>query len=157
MISLDSILNSNLELLKEQETQLLKSLDFLQRAKQLFESQTEGTYRGNRRGGKPKVSNLVNLKIGKKVRKARTTNTNPGIKGKRSARPGYLNTITNILKEKNKPIGSGELIDAMFKSQSKNKNIKHFRTLVYPTLTKAYKSKVLQLKKGLIHLGKVEA
>ena len=153
MISLDSIITNNLQMLKEQEAELLKSLNFIQKAKALFESGGIGTGGGKRRFRKPKVTvnAAAKKKRGPKARVKAKKSDRKKVKGEK---PGYMNTIFSILKEKKQPISSGELIETMFKGQTRDKDMTHYRTLVYPTLTKAYKSKVLNLKKGLIHLGK---
>jgi len=64
----------------------------------------------------------------------------------------HIDRILALLKEKG-PASSGELIEALFKQQTKDKNKQHFGTLIYPVLTKAYKSKLLRQKDGKIHLS----
>jgi hypothetical protein len=152
MISLDNILSSNLQMLKDQEEQLLNSLSIVQQAKRLFEAQAVQSSRSKSFGvrlGKNIVSSKPERKIqNSRKRKKRLTGKNT------SKRPSYMNSIVSILKEKNKPLSSGDLIQNLFERQTQDKDIKHFRTLIYPTLTNAYKAKKLKLKKGLIHLSK---
>jgi len=145
MITLDQIVSSNLEMLKQQETSLQQSLNFVQKAIQLFESQngsqvTAGK-RGRKRGRKP----------GSIVTKA-TTSVKVGLKTRTRKGGKHIDRILALLKEKG-PASSGELIEALFKQQTKDKNKQHFGTLIYPVLTKAYKSKLLRQKDGKIHLS----
>jgi hypothetical protein len=158
MISLDKIVTSNLEMLKSQEAELLKSLNFVQKAKQLFQAHwgtetgtTEGKKRGRPAGknAKPKVAAAPASKTRRRVGKAK-----PGAKKGGAKRISHLTNIMEILKKNGKPMGSGDLISALFKKQSADKDIKHFRLLIYPVLTKAYASKALTLKDGKIHLTK---
>jgi hypothetical protein len=136
MITLDKIVSSNLEMLRSQEAELLQSLSFIQKARKLFEGQNSAP----RRGRKPK---------------ARTTtpaaSSKPG-QGRGVRKGSHLSNIMEVLKEKGKPLPSGELISTLFKQQRKDKNITHYRQLIYPTLTQAYKKGVLKLKDGKVHL-----
>ena len=147
MITLEQIVTSNLEMLKEQEASLLNSLEFIRKAKQLFESQgstsTRGGTRQKRRGRKKRIV------AAKAVRKAKTATR----AGRKRSGGSHLDRIMGILKETSKPISSGELLDTLYSRQSADKDRKHFGTLIYPVLTKAYKSGVLVSKKGKIHLG----
>lgn len=136
MITLEKIVSSNLEMLKSQETELLKSLSFVQKAKKLFEDQN-GRPRRGRKPGKTYATRTTSSKT-KRVRPVR--------KG------SHLSNIMDVLKQKGKPLPSGELINTLFKQQKKDKNITHYRQLIYPTLTQAYKRGVLKLKSGKIHL-----
>ena len=134
MITLEKIVSSNLEMLRNQEAELLKSLTFVQKARQLFESQN-GT---SRRGRKPKFQTFA---------------ASPRVGQRRPVRKGsHLSNIMEVLKQKGKPLPSGELINTLFKQQKKDKNIIHYRQLIYPTLTQAYKKGVLKLKDGKIHM-----
>ena len=136
MITLEKIIASNLEMLKSQEAELMKSLDFVQKAKRLFESQNGTPVRRRKRRLKAKATPVKS-------------------KPRQSVRKGtHLSNIMNALKQKGAPISSAELIDTLFKQQKKDKNIKHYRQLIYPTLTQAYKKGVLKLKEGKVHLSK---
>jgi hypothetical protein len=150
MITLDKIVNSNLEMLKSQEAELLKSLSFVQKAKQLFEAHwgENGITRG-RKPGRPagkKATPKVGRASGRKTRKAYSK-----VRGKRVS---HLTNIIDTLKNHKNPMSSGELIESLFKKQKANKDIKRFRLLIYPVLTKAYATKALQRKNGKIHLPK---
>jgi hypothetical protein len=136
MITLETIVSSNLEMLRNQEAELLKSLTFVQKARKLFESQN-GT---SRRGRKPKVN--VAQPVSAIARQGR-----PVRKG------SHLSNIMEVLKQKGKPLPSGELISTLFKQQKKDKNLAHYRQLIYPTLTQAYRKGVLKLKDKKIHLS----
>src|SRR5690349_10924650 len=125
MISLNTIVSNNLQMLKEQESELLKSLDFIQKAKRLFESEEMGSSGGKRRGRRPKSTSRTKKK-NKLVKEVRTKEKKSARKKVRGRRPGYMNTIISILKEKKQPISSGELIETMFKGQSKDKDKTHF-------------------------------
>ena len=159
MITLDNILSKNLEMLKSQESELLKSLSFVQKAKQLFEAQwgSVGKSSTSKRRGRPAgakgrkktVKPNVSAAPKKRTGKSKVRASKPGVK-----RVSHLTNIMAILKERNKPMGSGELIQTLFKKQTADKNLKHFRLLIYPVLTKAYKSKTLKLKDGMISIGK---
>lgn len=160
MITLDNILSKNLEMLKSQESELLKSLSFVQKAKQLFEAQWGSTGKSSptaKKRGRPSGSNRkkttvkpnVSAAPKKRTPKNKVRSSKPAVK-----RVSHLTNIMAILKERNKPMGSGELIQTLFKKQSADKNLKHFRLLIYPVLTKAYKSKTLKLKDGMISVGK---
>ncbi|HKC34778.1 MAG TPA: hypothetical protein VKB95_01910 [Chitinophagaceae bacterium] len=134
MITLDKIVSSNLEMLRNQEAELLKSLTFVQKARKLFESQN-GT---SRRGRKPKIN------VASALPRA----------GRKPVRKGsHLSNIMEVLKQKGKPLPSGELISTLFKQQKKDKNLTHYRQLIYPTLTQAYKKGVLKLKDKKIHMA----
>jgi hypothetical protein len=72
MISLEKIISANLDMLKEQENSLAKSLSIVQKAIQLFES--EGTKRGKRsrrrKRGRP-TKNLRTISQAKQKRRTR--------------------------------------------------------------------------------------
>lgn len=160
MISLDKIVTSNLEMLKSQEEELLKSLSFVQKAKQLFQAQwgtgttetksTRGKKRGRPSGStaKPKVAAAPKSKTRKSLAKAKPA------KKTGEKRISHLTNIIETLKKNGKPMGSGDLISSLFKRQTADKDIKHFRLLIYPVLTKAYANKTLKLKDGKIYLAK---
>ena len=136
MITLEKIVSSNLEMLRSQEAELLKSLSFVQKAKKLFEGQNNGTSGGGRRG---------------RPRAAQATAVKP--RQRRGVRKGsHLSNIMEVIKQKGRPLPSGEIISTLFKQQKKDKNLTHYRQLIYPTLTQAYKRGVLKLKDGKIHI-----
>lgn len=156
MISLNQILSSNLDMLKSQEEELLNSLKFVQKAKQLFQShwgslpaEKINTVRRKkaRKGVKPNANAVP-------VRRRRKTKTGKSTTVKSEKRIGHLNNILDVLKKNRKPMTSGDLIATLFKKQSADKDIKHYRLLIYPVLTKAYANKTLVLKDGKIHLAK---
>jgi len=151
MISLEKIVSSNLEMLKSQEAELLKSLNFVQKAKELFLAQW-GTPTGKKRGRPanrgPKVKPAVKGITRRKTSKSKTRKKRTGEK-----RVSHLTKIMTILKQKNGPMSSGDLIQTLFKQQKADKNLKHYRLLIYPVLTKAYKAGTLKLKDGKIHMG----
>lgn len=137
MITLEKIVSSNLEILKSQEAELLKSLSFVQRAKKLFEEQN-GSGPGSGRRGRPRIARVTVVKTGK---------------GRAVRKGSHLSNIMEVIRQKGRPLPSGELISALFKQQKKDKNLTHYRQLIYPTLTQAYKRGVLKLKDGKIHLS----
>lgn len=146
MITLKEIVNSNLEMLKEQEASLEQSLSFVRKAIALFSGQ-EGT--SQKRGRKTGVKVAKAVKAAKSS-KAVKRGTAPKTRNRKGGK--HIDHILAILKSKNAPMSSADLIEALFKQQSKDKDLKHFGTLIYPVLTKAYKSKILKLKNGKIHL-----
>jgi len=155
MISLNQIVSNNLEMLKSQEAELLKSLNFVQKAKQLFQAhwglESTPVKRKGRPAGKkntPKVSAAPTSKFRKTLGKSK-----PGPKGG-SKRISHLTNIMEILKQNGKPMSSAEIISALFKRQSADKDLNHFRLLIYPVLTKAYISKTLKRKDGKIFIKK---
>ena len=156
MISLEKIVSSNLEMLKSQEEELLKSLNFVQQAKQLFQKHwgitTDTTVkRRGRPSGKKLTPNVAAAPGTRKRRK--TVKSKTPVSGK-TKRVSHLTNIISTLKQSSKPMGSGDLIAALFKKQSAVKDIKRFRLLIYPVLTKAYKTKTLILKDKKISLSK---
>jgi len=148
MISLNQIVSNNLEMLKSQEAELLKSLRFVQKAKELFQAHwgTEST--SPKRKGRP-----AGTRNTPKVAAAPKSKTRG--RGKSSLkRVSHLTNILEILKQNGKPMTSNEVIGTLFKKQSADKNLNHFRLLIYPVLTKAYRSKTLVRKDGKIYLKK---
>ena len=157
MITLEKIISNNLEMLKNQEAELLKSLSFVQKAKQLFQAHwgtSPNPAKGKKRGrpARKKVTPKVSA-APKSISKKSSSKAKSATKGK-TKRVSHLTHILEILKQHGKPMGSGELIAALFKKQSADKDIRHFRLLIYPVLTKAYASKTLILKDGKIRLAK---
>jgi len=151
MISLNEIVSSNIEMLKEQEASLARSLDFVRKAIQLFESQGgSASPASSGKRGRPRVSKP----IATAVKAAAIVKAVKGAPKPRRRKGGkHIDRIIGVLKERKGAISSGELINMLYKAQTKDKDIKHFSTLIYPVLTKAYKSKTLKLKDGKIHLG----
>jgi DNA replication initiation complex subunit (GINS family) len=142
MITLEQIVSSNLQMLKEQEESLLKSLEFVRKARQLFKS------KGSAKSGP------------KKARKTKAAAAKPrpakaaGKKKTRNRKGGkHIDRIIEVLKAQKGPMPSADLISTLFKQQTADKDMKHFSTLIYPVLTKAYKAKTLALKSGKIHLN----
>ena len=148
MISLNQIVSNNLEMLKSQEAELLKSLRFVQRAKELFEAQWDtGRTQPGRKGRPSKAKTFP------KVAAAPVSKTRKGAKAG-AKRVSHLTNIMDILKQNGKPMSSNELIAKLFKKQTADKDINHFRLLIYPVLTKAYIAKTLSRKDGKISIRK---
>ncbi len=145
MITLEKIINSNLEMLKGQESELLKSLEFVRKARQLFESGNGRTVRAGRGRSRVLRAGSVSKGSSKATRKSR--------KRSKVQSGTHLAEIVSILKQHNGKATSGDVIKTMFKKQKKNKDFKHYRQLIYPVLTRAYKSGALALKDGVIHLS----
>jgi len=153
MITLKEIVSSNIGMLKEQEASLENSLSFVRRAIELFQSQGGSAKsivrrRGRKRGQKP-GANIVKVAKAAVVVKA----VKAAKKGRKRKGGKHIDRIIAMLKERKSPVTSSELIELLFKSQTKDKDIKHFSTLIYPVLTKAYKSKTLKNKGGKITLA----
>jgi len=167
MITLEKIIASNLEMLKSQESELLKSLNFVQKAKKLFQSQN-GKPKGRPKGkrmGRPKGSKNVATsdKTASVKRKARTVKPKTAslkpkaasvkTKSVRVLKPGsHLANIVSVLKQKNAPLTSRELIDTLFSQQTKDKDSKHYRGLISPALSDASKRGIVIRKDGKILL-----
>ena len=141
MITLNEIVSSNLKMLEEQEASLLQSLNLIREAKALFESQNGFSIPNTKQRGRRRKRKSLGPR-----------STNP--KSPRRKRTGgtHMERISAVLKEKKAPISSGELLEELFNRQKVDKDKKHFGTLIYPVLTKAYRSGELKLKKGKIHL-----
>ena len=159
MITLDQIVNSNLEMLKSQEAELLRSLSFVQKAKQLFEGRNgtgSPSPAGKRLGRKPSAAKKPTVASAKPAG-SKSVSAKPAKKAaKSSAGTGKVTRLDKILaamKQKNAPIASGELIQTLFKQQKEDKNFGHFRQLVYTTLTQAFKKGVLKRKGDKISLS----
>ena len=171
MTTLSKIISSNLEMLSIQETELVKSLDFVRKAKELFQSQYASS--GTKKRGRPaKESAVPSLRptvlsrgsIGPKVS---PKNKPSGIRRKETikgtAKPAapkggenrvtHLSKVVTFLKQNTSPVNSREIINALFEQQKENTDIKRYGKLIYPILTKAYKSGVLsKLEDGKICL-----
>ena len=115
---------------------MLKTLTLVQRAKSLFETQNGSETPKKRRDFR--VANTLPKPVGKR--------------GKGAKQETHASRIIEVLKQNKGAMPSGEIIDALLKKQNKVKDIKRFRTLIYPTLTQAYKKKVLKLKDGKVYL-----
>lgn len=163
MITLDQIISGNLEMIKSQEAELLKSLSFVQKLKKLFQSQS-GEHRG-----RPKGSTNVRKKRAARVKKATVKEKAASLKPKaasvktkpvslkpkavRVLKPGsHLANIVSALKEKNVPLTSRELIDTLFSQQTKDTDFKHYRSLISPALSDASKRGIVIRKEGKILL-----
>ena len=145
MITLEKIISSNLDMLKSQEAELLKSLSFVQKAKKLFQSQSTER-RGRPKGKKNKTAHPK--KASRKPRKSMSRY--PSVK---TLKPGtHIDNIVSVLKQKNTPLTSQELIDTLFSNQTKDKSRKHFRTLISPALSDASKRGFVVRKEGKILL-----
>ena len=156
MITLDLIISGNLDMLRSQETELLKALSFVQKLKKLFQS-----HNGEHRG-RPKGSTNVRKKRAARVKKASVKPKAASVKPKpvslkpkavRVLKPGsHLANIVNVLREKNAPLTSRELIDTLFSQQSKDTDFKHYRSLISPALSDASKRGIVIRKEGKILL-----
>ena len=149
MITLKEIVSSNLEMLKEQEASLLKSLEFIQKAQQLFESQSDGARKN--REVKRRVRSR-NKPSSVKVRKSKPKKT---AVRRNAGGTSRLTQIMEVLQAKKGPISSGDLLNELFGKQTSDKDKKHFRTLFYPVLTRAYKTGALKLRNNKIHFGSI--
>ena len=152
MITLEKIISSNLEMLKSQEAELLKSLSFVQKAKKLFQSQS-GKPKGRPKGSpnvKPKRRKKYAARV-KATAKIKAAPAKP--KSVRALKAGsHLFNIVNVLKKKNAPLSSGELIDVLFSQQTKDKDYKHYRSLISPALSDASRRGIVVRKDGKLLL-----
>jgi hypothetical protein len=144
MITLKKVLSSNLSTLESQEAELEKTLQLVRKAKKVFKSRAaraSGPARKTRGRGRP----------AKATRQGR--NSRAVTRRKRKIQPGsHLASIIGILKSNKGTATSGQVIQTMFKKQRKDKDFKHYRQLIYPVLTRAYKSGTLVLKNGKIRI-----
>lgn len=162
MITLDQIVNSNLDMLKSQEAELLKSLSFVQKARQLFESQNGSgspakrtRSRGRKASAKPAVKKPASVSA-KPAASKPAAKPAAAKKGKLAAGAGKETRLSKILaamKQKNAPISSGDLIQTLFKAQKEDRNFPHFRQLVYTTLTQAFKRGIIKRKGEKLQLA----
>ena len=118
MITLDQIASGNLQRLKNQEAELLHALEFVRKAKQLFESR--GSSGGN--SSAPKTKSVVRKKARKKVavsspKKSKSKISKPAkasmpVKAAKSksgaGKETRLSKIISAMKQKNTPVASGE-------------------------------------------------
>jgi hypothetical protein len=169
MITLEKIMSSNLELLKEQEAELLKSLDFVRKARQVFAGKNQSApaatpssaapKRRRRRKSKAKAKPVAVTAPAKKAAapKAKASKAKKAKAPKAKAAKGgatRMDQITAVMKAKNAPMATAELVDILFKQQTADKDLGHFRQLIYTTLTGAYKKGTVVRKDGMISLGK---
>ena len=138
MITLEKIISSNLDMLENQAKELLKSLDFVQKAKKLFQSQN-----GNAATIKPKGKRRVTKAVSKKPK---TIQTNNG-KGKDT----HISRVKAVLQQKNGQT-SRDIIQILFDQQKKDKNKQHFAQNIYNAINQAKKKNLLNSKDGKIYL-----
>jgi len=145
LITVDRIVNKNLELLDSQEAQLRKTLMVIEKARAMFK-----THVSEPNGLKRKTRKKVGRPRGKSTTKTKKVALP---KHRTKGRAGtHLNNIVSILKKQSSPIATGEVIKTMFESQKKVKDLKLFRQRIYPVLSKAYKSGVVKKKGGKVQL-----
>ena len=128
-ITIDNIIQSNLDLLNEQEEQVLQLLDKIRQAKSFFSGNSRLGKRGKRgRRGRPA--------------KAISSGSSKRTQGKRVT---YMEDIIPLL-EKNGKMKSGDLIKAI--ASKRGKDYRKIQFSIYPVLTQAVKSKKLARAKG---------
>lgn len=138
-ITIDSIIQSNLELLNEQEQQVLNLLTKIQKAKSFFSGNSTPGRRGRpRRRGRPG-------RLGRPP-KAKSSGSPKRTQGKRTT---YMDDIIPLL-EKNGKMKSGDLIKAI--ASKRGKDYKKIQFSIYPVLSEAAKSKKLARGKGFYTL-----
>lgn len=138
-ITIDNIIQSNLELLNDQEQEVLELLTKIRRAKSFFsDNSTPG------RRGRPK-------RRGRSGRRGRPPKAKSSGSSKRS--PGkritYMDDIIPLL-EQNGKMKSGDLIKAI--ANKRGKDYKKIQFSIYPVLSAATKSKKLARAKGFYTL-----
>lgn len=147
MVTFDELVRSNLEMLSEQEAMVLKSLDFIRRAKEIFATNgseaTEPKTRKRRRRRSARRNKSIPASV---VVKEQRLQSEP-------RKETHMDRILSVLQSAKGPVSSGELIDNLFKGQSATKDIAKFRQLIYPVLTGAYKKGILKNKKRKIYIG----
>ena len=137
-ITIDNIIQSNLELLNEQEQQVLELLNKIRKAKSFF-SGNSGTGRRGRpaRRGRPG-------RPGRRGRPAKSGSSKST--GKRTT---YMDDIIPLL-QKNGKMKSGDLIKAI--ASKRGKDYRKIQFSIYPVLSQAAKSKKLGKAKGFYTL-----
>lgn len=145
-VTLDQIVNTHLQMLEQQEAALLKSLSLVRQARELFEQSLSTSVpleraTGKRKRGRRKKSSAAQPAAPKKSRSRKRRTRTPG---------KHIDRILALLKDKKSGMSSGEIIETLFKNQSADKDKKHFSTLIYPTLTRAYKTKMLVNKNNKV-------
>ena len=143
MITLNEIISSNLQMLDEQENEILKALDFVRRAKSLFQGQGSNPVAvkqtGKRRGRKPSAKNAVSQKSASSA-------------GSRAPRKNtYISQVLDLLKSKNGQ-STGDLAQKIFDSQKEKKDFPAFRQNIYNIISQSKKKKMLKSKDGKIFL-----
>ncbi len=183
MIDIRNLLSTNVEILEKQEQELKQALNVVQKVKNLILEQgivTEGKRVTGKRGRKKRTSltevvvRSVRKRRKRRRRKARksasvalpaaTARKEAGlttsaekpkapVAGKKQPRRGsWLYQILQLI-EKEGPDASHQIVEKLFKKQKKVKDLKQFRKLIYPVLTRAYQNNLLVKKKGVIHLA----
>jgi hypothetical protein len=138
MITLEKIISSNLEMLENQAKELLKSLDFVQKAKKLFQTQN-----GNVATKKTRRRRSVAKAVSRKPKAIQTNE----VKGKDT----HISRVKAVLQQKNGQT-SGNIIQTLFDQQQKNKNKQHFAQTIYNAINQAKKKNLLNSKDGKIYL-----
>lgn len=139
MMTLEKILSSNLDMLKNQETELQKSLDFVQKAIELFNSHGGSTVQ-EKKGGTAAI-----------VPSQPVTNTK-SIKITGAGEGTFIDKVINILKQKNGQ-ASGDIIQTLFSGQTKEKNRVKFAQNIYVNLGQAKKKGRLKFRDGKYYLS----
>ena len=141
-ITIDNIIQSNLELLNEQEQQVLELLTKIRKAKSFFS--------GNSRPGRPAKRGRPG-RPGRPRRRGRPAKAKSRGSSKRSGgkRTTYMDDIIPLL-QKNGKMKSGDLIKAI--AGKRGKDYKKIQFSIYPVLSQATKSKKLGKSKGFYTL-----
>ena len=141
-ITIDNIIQSNLELLNEQEQQVLDLLNKIRKAKSFFSGNSVPGRRGRpRRRGRP----------GRPGRRGRPAKSGAGgsSKSTQGRRTTYMDDIIPLL-QKNGKMKSGDLIKAI--ASKRGKDFRKIQFSIYPVLSQAAKSKKLGKSKGFYTL-----
>lgn len=141
-ITIDNIIQSNLELLNEQEQQVLDLLNKIRKAKSFF-SGNSGPGRPAKRGrpGRPRRRGRPG-----RPAKSKASGSSKRSKGKRVT---YMDDIIPLL-QKNGKMKSGDLIKAI--AGKRGKDHRKIQFSIYPVLSQAIKSKKLAKARGFYAL-----
>ena len=147
MITLEKIISSNLEMLDEQEKEILKALEFVRKAKNLF--QGHGSSPAKKRGRKPKAKGKVAKTAAPKTvaSKAPVAAAN-----KKVRKDTNLSRIMDLLEQKNGQ-KTGDIAQKMFNKQSEVKDFPAYRQNIYNVISQSKKRKILKAKDGKIYLS----
>lgn len=134
-ITIDNIIQSNLELLNDQEQQVLELLNKIRKAKSFFT--------GNSRPGRPPGRRGRPGRPGRRGRPAKAKSS--GSAKRSGKRVTYMDDIIPLL-QKNGKMKSGDLIKAI--ASKRGKDYRKIQFSIYPVLSQATKTKKLGKAKG---------
>lgn len=140
MITLEEIISSNLQMLNEQEKEILKALEFVRKAKSLFQGQNPSAPRNRIRA--------LRKTVGSKTSAQKTI---PPAGTKALRKDTHIARIMEILNSKNGQ-STGDIAQKLFSKQNKEKDFPTFRQNIYNVISQSKKRKLLKSKDNKIYL-----